>query len=175
MSWYDKIYDIKDFEIQGGIFTNGCFDIIHKGHIELFKFCHNYRARKGFTLDNWHSKIIVGVNSDSSIKKLKGNDRPIMDQDNRLSILSAISFIDYIVLFDTESVLPLIQKIKPKVLVKGGNYNTKPCAIQEQIVGQEFVESYGGKVITAPMVEGISTSNILERISRNNHVIQHTR
>ena len=64
MSWYDKIYDIKYFEIQGGIFTNGCFDIIHKGHIELFKFCHNYRARKGFTLDNWHSKIIVGVNSD---------------------------------------------------------------------------------------------------------------
>ena len=164
MSSYDKVYDAKDFEIQGGIFTNGCFDIIHKGHIELFQFCHNYRARKGFTLNNWHSKIIVGINSDLSIKKLKGNDRPIMDQDNRLSILNAISFIDYIVLFDTESVFPLIQKIKPKVLVKGGNYSTKPCATQEQIVGEEFVESYGGKVMTAPYVEGVSTTEIIRRI-----------
>tara|TARA_B100000424_G_scaffold271122_1_gene272569 strand:- start:1881 stop:2396 length:516 start_codon:yes stop_codon:yes gene_type:complete len=171
MSSYDKVYDVKDFDIQGGIFTNGCFDIIHKGHIGLFQFCDTYRAQKGFTLNNWHSKIIVGVNSDLSIKKLKGDNRPIMDQDNRLSILNAISFIDYIVLFDTESVFPLIQKIKPKVLVKGGNYNVKPCAVQEQIVGQEFVESYGGKVITAPMVEGVSTSNIVDKISRNNNVI----
>lgn len=168
---YNKVYDVVDFEIQGGIFTNGCFDIIHKGHIDLFQFCDTYRIRKGFTLDNWHSKIIVGVNSDSSIKKLKGNNRPIMDQDNRLSILNAISFIDYIVLFDNESVLPLIEKIKPKVLVKGGNYSTKPCAIQEQIIGQEFVESYGGKVITAPMTEGFSTTSIVEKILRNNNVI----
>ena len=87
-----------------------------------------------------------------------------MDQDNRLSILNAISFIDYIVLFDTESVFPLIQKIKPKVLVKGGNYSTKPCATQEQIVGEEFVESYGGKVMTAPYVEGVSTTEIIRRI-----------
>lgn len=164
MSSYDKVYDAKDFEIQGGIFTNGCFDIIHKGHIELFQFCHNYRARKGFTLNNWHSKIIVGINSDLSIKKLKGNDRPIMDQDNRLSILSAISFIDYIVLFDTESVFPLIQKIKPKVLVKGGNYSNKAHAEKDRIIGEEFVESYGGKVMTAPYVEGVSTTEIIRRI-----------
>ena len=164
MSSYDKVYDVKDFEIQGGIFTNGCFDIIHKGHIELFQFCHNYRARKGFTLNNWHSKIIVGINSDLSIKKLKGNDRPIMDQDNRISILNAISFIDYIVLFDTESVFPLIQKIKPKVLVKGGNYSNKARAEKDRIIGEEFVESYGGKVMTTPYVEGISTTEIIRRI-----------
>ena len=69
-------------------------------------------------------------------------------------------------LFDTKSVLPVIKKINPQVLVKGGNYSTKPCAIQDQIVGQEFVESYGGKVVTGPMVEGISTTNIIERIKK---------
>jgi D-beta-D-heptose 7-phosphate kinase/D-beta-D-heptose 1-phosphate adenosyltransferase len=87
-----------------------------------------------------------------------------MDQDNRLAVLNAIRWIDYIVLFDTKSVFPVIEKIKPQVLVKGGNYSTKSCAIQDQIVGQEFVESYGGKVITAPLVEGISSSVIINKI-----------
>jgi|TARA_R110000765_G_scaffold425456_1_gene538423 D-beta-D-heptose 7-phosphate kinase/D-beta-D-heptose 1-phosphate adenosyltransferase len=161
MSLYDKVFHIDDYDGQGNTFTNGCFDIIHKGHIELFKFCvsvslSSYRHHTDL--------VIVGVNTDSSIRELKGNDRPIMDQDNRLAVLNAIRWIDYIILFDTKSVFPVIEKIRPQVLVKGGNYSTKPCAVQDQIVGQDFVESYGGKIFTAPMVKGISSSVIIDRI-----------
>ena len=145
--------DIKKF--AGCIFTNGCFDILHRGHIELFKFCrsqHTYR------------QVVIGVNSDKSIRKLKGPSRPIMLEEDRMALLLAIQWIDYIIIFDTKSVLPLIEAMKPSFLIKGGNYSTKPCAVADQIVGQKFVESYGGKVLTAPMVEGISSTNIIERI-----------
>ena len=77
-------------------------------------------------------------------------------------------FIDYVVFFDTKSVLPVIKATKPSFLIKGGNYSTKPCAVADQIVGQEFVESYGGKSLTAPMVEGVSSTNIIERINNVN-------
>ena len=138
---------------QSCVFTNGCFDILHRGHIELFKFCYK-QSIKG----------VVGVNSDRSIKELKGNNRPIMGEEDRLAVLMAIKWIDYIVVFDTKSVLPVIESLKPKVLVKGGNYSKKACAEKDRIVGEEFVESYGGKVMTAPYVEGISTTEIIRRI-----------
>ena len=138
---------------QSCVFTNGCFDILHRGHIELFKFCYK-QSIKG----------VVGVNSDRSIKELKGNNRPIMGEEDRLAVLMAIKWIDYIVVFDTKSVLPVIESLKPKVLVKGGNYSKKACAEKDRIVGEEFVESYGGKVMTAPLIEGVSTTTILERI-----------
>ena len=154
--------DIYGFVGQPGrvgcIFTNGCFWILHRGHIELFKFCrsqHTYR------------QVVIGVNSDKSIRKLKGPSRPIMLEEDRMALLLAIQWIDYIIIFDTKSVLPLIKAMKPSFLIKGGNYSTKPCAVADQIVGQKFVESYGGKVLTAPMVEGVSSTNIIERIKND--------
>ena len=111
--------------------------------------------------------MVVGVNSDESIKELKGPDRPIMSEEDRVAVLLAIQWIDYVIVFDTKSVLPLIKATKPSFLIKGGNYSTKPCAVADQIVGQEFVESYGGKVITAPMVEGVSSTNIIDRIKND--------
>ena len=86
-----------------------------------------------------------------------------MKQEDRVVVLSAIRWIDYVVIFDTKSVLPVLEKVKPKVLVKGGDYNIKPCAKKDRIVGQDFVESYGGCVATAPMIEGVSTTNIIKR------------
>jgi D-beta-D-heptose 7-phosphate kinase/D-beta-D-heptose 1-phosphate adenosyltransferase len=109
---------------------------------------------------------VVGVNTDASIKELKGNDRPIMDQDNRVTILSAIRWIDYVILFDTKSVLPVIEKIKPQILVKGGNYSKKACAVADRIVGEEYIESYGGKVLTGPMLEGVSSTKIIDKIRK---------
>ena len=152
--------DVKGFygTNRGCIFTNGCFDILHRGHIELFKFCrsqHTYR------------QVVIGVNSDKSIRELKGPGRPIMSEEDRVAVLLAIQWIDYIVIFDTKSALPLIKAMKPSFLIKGGNYSTKPCAVADQIVGQKFVENYGGKVLTAPMVEGVSSTNIIERIKND--------
>jgi len=163
MSLYDKVFHIDDFHGHGGTFTNGCFDIIHKGHIKLFEFCHSVSRSN---VNNYCCPVVVGVNTDSSIKELKGNDRPIMDQDNRVAILGAIRWIDYIVLFDTKSVLPVIEKIKPQILVKGGNYSKKSCAEADRIVGEEYIESYGGKVLTGPMLEGISSTKIIDKIRK---------
>ena len=153
----DNWPDAKSF--AGCIFTNGCFDIIHRGHIELFKFCR---------LQHTYKQVVVGVNSDESIKELKGPDRPIMSEEDRVAVLLAIQWIDYVIVFDTKSVLPLIEALKPSFLIKGGNYSTKACAVADQIVGQKFVESYDGRVYTAPMIEGVSSTNIIERINNVN-------
>ena len=153
----DNWPDAKSF--AGCIFTNGCFDILHRGHIELFKFCRLQHAYK---------QVVVGVNSDESIKELKGPDRPIMSEEDRIAVLLAIQWIDYVIIFDTKSVLPLIEALKPSFLIKGGNYSTKACAVADQIVGQKFVESYDGRVYTAPMIEGVSSTNIIERINNVN-------
>ena len=153
----DNWPDAKSF--AGCIFTNGCFDILHRGHVELFKFCRLQHAYK---------QVVVGVNSDESIKELKGPDRPIMSEEDRVAVLLAIQWIDYVIVFDTKSVLPLIEALKPSFLIKGGNYSTKACAVADQIVGQKFVESSDGRVYTAPMIEGISSTHIIERISNVN-------
>ena len=156
---FDEV-DVEGFygTNRGCIFTNGCFDILHRGHIELFKFCRSQHPYK---------QVVVGVNSDKSIRELKGSGRPFMSEEDRIALLLAIQWIDYVVIFDTKSVLPLIKATKPSILIKGSNYSTKPCAVADQIVGQEFVESYGGEVITAPMVEGVSSTNIIERIKND--------
>ncbi len=151
------------------VFTNGCFDILHRGHISLFKFCYNVvdRTQKnGTPLNGLYNPVIVGVNSDKSIKQLKGSSRPVMKEEDRLAVLSSIRWIDYVIVFDLKSVADLIKFLNPLVLVKGGNYSTKPCAKADQIVGQEYVESYGGKVITAPLIDGVSTTSIVERIRK---------
>jgi len=151
--------DLESYDgLKGCVFTNGCFDILHRGHIELFKFAYR-QAILG-------SPAVVGVNSDKSIKELKGNDRPIMEEEDRLAVLKAIKWIDYIVVFDTKSVLPVIKRLSPRVLVKGGNYSKKACAEADRIVGEEYVESYGGKVMTAPLIEGISSTKIIDTIRK---------
>ena len=130
------------------VFTNGCFDIIHSGHLDLLKEAKSYG-----------DKLIVGLNSDKSISKLKGPDRPIISQSERKKILSALKFVDEVVIFNEENPLKLIKKLKPNILVKGADYT------KEQVVGGKFVESYGGQIKLVKLTKGKSTSNIIDKIS----------
>ena len=125
-------------------FTNGCFDILHKGHFNLFKFC-----KKNCDI------LIVAINSDISIRRLKGKKRPYNNLKIRLTNLSRISEIDYIIYFHKLDPLNLIKKIKPIILFKGSDYSV------EAVVGNKFVEFYGGKTILAPYIQGYSTTNML--------------
>jgi D-beta-D-heptose 7-phosphate kinase/D-beta-D-heptose 1-phosphate adenosyltransferase len=129
------------------VFTNGCFDVVHKGHTELLKFC----KLQG-------DIVVVGLNSDGSTKAIKGSDRPINSQDDRAAVLAALETVDYVSIFDERTPLNLIKKVKPDILVKGRDWAGKG------VVGQEFVESYGGKVVLAPIVEGKSTTVTIEKI-----------
>jgi D-beta-D-heptose 7-phosphate kinase/D-beta-D-heptose 1-phosphate adenosyltransferase len=135
------------------VLTNGCFDILHAGHVELLRLA----AEQGDVL-------VLAVNSDQSISALKGANRPIVPQAERVRVLSAIECVDMIVLFgdgsggDADTPIPLLEQIRPDVLVKGGTY------AHDEVVGWELVESYGGKIVTIPPVEGLSTTNIVERI-----------
>ncbi len=131
-------------------FTNGCFDILHPGHINTIKFA---RSQGDF--------LVVGMNSDWSIRQQKGPNRPFLNQDERANILSAIHEVDYVVVFNEVSVLPLIEKIRPDVLVKGGDVG------EAGVVGQDFVESYGGRVALAPVLDGVSTTDIAARVLKS--------
>ena len=128
------------------VFTNGCFDILHPGHIYILDQAKSY----GDTL-------IVGLNSDESIKKLKGPKRPKVSQKDRLRILSSIKFVDYAILFEEDTPLKLIKKIKPNILVKGGDYNS------DHIVGSEFVKSNGGEIKIVQLLEGYSSSSLIDK------------
>ena len=130
------------------VFTNGCFDILHKGHIR-------YLADASELAD----VFIIGLNTDSSVKRLKGPTRPMQDQESRAISLSALVFVDYVVLFGEDTPLELLKIIKPNILVKGGDYQV------ENIVGYDLVNSYGGKVISLPLVKGYSTTSIIKKIS----------
>ncbi len=125
------------------VFTNGCFDILHAGHIQLLA--------KAASLG---TKLIIGLNSDASIMRLKGANRPINNLNDRERVLSAIHCIDAIITFEEDTPLNLIKKIKPDILVKGGDYKA------EEIVGSKEVRQAGGKVVIIPLVEGKSTTNI---------------
>ncbi len=131
------------------VFTNGCFDLLHAGH------CHYLQKAKELG-----DILIVGLNSDSSIRRIKGAPRPIVPQDQRAFILSSLKAVDYVVIFEEDTPIRLIKAIKPHILVKGGDW--KP----ENIPGRDFVESYGGKVITVPFEHDTSTSKIIERIKK---------
>ena len=130
------------------VFTNGCFDIIHSGHLDLLKEARSYG-----------DKLIVGLNSDKSISKLKGPDRPIIGQSERKKILSALKFVDEVIIFNEENPLKLIKKLKPSILVKGADYS------KEQVVGGEFVESYGGEIKLVKLTKGKSSSKIINKLS----------
>ena len=129
------------------VFTNGCFDILHAGHVHYLNEC----KKLGDIL-------IVGINSDSSIRRLKGEKRPILPLELRAYSLSNLCSVDYVVPFEEDTPYNLIKKIKPDILVKGGDWEL------ERIVGRDIVESYGGKVVTIPFKFDISTSKIIGRI-----------
>ncbi|MGZ8538110.1 MAG: D-glycero-beta-D-manno-heptose 1-phosphate adenylyltransferase, partial [Flavisolibacter sp.] len=131
------------------VFTNGVFDIFHAGHIASL----SEAAEKGDIL-------IVGLNADASVKKIKGESRPINDQNSRAIVLAAFSFVDTVVIFDESTPLELINFIKPDVLVKGGDYKI------DDIVGAKEVIAWGGKVVINPIVEGFSTSSIINKIQK---------
>jgi len=129
------------------VFTNGCFDLLHVGHMEYLKF-----ARQQGDL------LVVALNSDRSVRELKGAGRPILKETDRARLLAALEYVDYVVMFDETTPEKLIKETKPSVLVKGEDWREKG------VVGREVVESYGGRVVLAPFVEGVSTTEIVSRI-----------
>ncbi|ANE49418.1 D-glycero-beta-D-manno-heptose 1-phosphate adenylyltransferase [Flavisolibacter tropicus] len=127
-------------------FTNGCFDILHQGHIASLLEA----AQQG-------DYLVIGLNSDASVKRLKGSERPINSQDSRALVLAALALVDAVVIFEEDTPRELISKILPDVLVKGGDYKV------EQIAGAKEVIANGGKVVINPIVAGFSTTNIIEK------------
>lgn len=139
------ILRFKDKKI---VFTNGCFDIIHRGHVE-------YLA-KAASLGN---ALILGLNTDASVKRLKGSSRPVQDENTRALVLASFSFITKVVLFDEDTPYELINLVKPDFLVKGGDYSP------ESIVGYDIVKNHGGQIVTIDLVEGHSTTSIINRMT----------
>ncbi len=132
---------------QRVVFTNGCFDLLHPGHIRCLE-----QARSLGDL------LVVAINSDASVRQLKGNARPLVPQEERAEILAALAAVDYVVIFDAPTPLELIARLRPDVLAKGGDWGP------DEIVGREEVESAGGRVVSIPVEPGYSTTSILERI-----------
>lgn len=131
------------------VFTNGCFDILHPGHLKLLN--------KAKSLGDI---LVVGLNSDSSVKKLKGKSRPLINQVQRSSIISLLDAVDYVTIFGEDTPLHLIKEIMPDIIVKGGDYSA------DKVVGKEFVENYGGKVIIVPLFKNYSTSAIVSGMGK---------
>ena len=131
------------------VFTNGCFDIVHLGHIDYLE-----KAR------NLGDKLILGLNTDASVKRLKGESRPVVNEYARSRMMAAFEFIDAVVLFDEPTPKELIEKVKPDILVKGDDYTI------ETIVGADFVIAKGGEVKTIPLVKGYSTTSLIEKIKQ---------
>jgi len=129
------------------VFTNGCFDIIHVGHVRYLK-----EAR------SLGDVLVVGLNSDESVRAIKGMNRPIVPQGERAEVLSSLSDVDYVVIFNEPDPYNTIAALRPDILVKGGDWSI------ENIIGRDIVESYGGKVCTIPFIEGASSTNIIESI-----------
>jgi len=132
------------------VFTNGCFDILHLGHVD-------YLERSKAEGD----VLVVGINSDESVKRLKGDERPLQNQESRCRVIAALGCVDAVVMFGEDTPLHLISAIGPDVLVKGADYTA------EQVVGAKEVVSRGGKLVLIPFVEGFSTTRIVNRMKQN--------
>lgn len=143
VSQWEKIRD----GYQSVVFTNGCFDVLHRGHV-------TYLAQARDLGDC----LVMGLNSDASVKRLKGESRPINNEADRALVLAALSFVDYIILFEEDTPKNLIEQVKPNILVKGGDYKI------EDIVGADFVTQNGGKVLTIPFVDGYSSTKIIHAL-----------
>lgn len=131
------------------VFTNGCFDILHIGHVRYLK--------KAKSLGDI---LIIGLNSDSSVRAIKGSGRPVNNQKDRAEVLSALSFVDHIVIFSEDTPEKVIRKIRPDILVKGGDWKIK------DIVGGDFVQKHGGRVVSIPFVKGYSTTATIKKMAR---------
>ena len=131
------------------VFTNGCFDILHLGHVDYLE-----KAR------NLGDRLVVGLNTDSSVSRFKGTERPIQDQNSRARVISSLQFVDMVVLFDEDTPKELISSLVPDVLVKGSDY------LAENIVGADVVKNAGGEVKTIDFVAGYSTSKVIEKIRK---------
>ena len=154
-----KIYSLSDLKIQSDkwkengekiVFTNGCFDLLHRGHIEVLA-----------NTADLGDKLIIGLNSDSSIKYLKGENRPFMDEISRSILLASLQFVDAIVFFSEETPYKLIETLVPDVLAKGGDYKVT------EIAGNEVVLENGGEVILFPFIDGFSSTKIVEKIKQS--------
>jgi len=145
----DLIQMLKNLRKSGKqiVFTNGCFDILHVGHVRYLT-----AARSEGDV------LVVGLNSDASVKSIKPDNRPIVSQEQRAEVLAGLGVVDFITIFDESDPLPLIRAIKPDILVKGADWK------EQEIVGADVVKAYGGKVVRVEVVPGISTSRIIRRI-----------
>ena len=131
------------------VLTNGCFDVFHIGHLRTLQ--------RAISYGNMGYAVIVAINADESVRKLKGNNRPINNFKNRAEIVDNIRGINYIIPIEEVSVLSIVERIKPNILIKGGT--------TDYIVGKDFVESYGGEVINSEEIKGFSSTNIIERMN----------
>ena len=150
----DEIASLADQARQDGktiVFTNGCFDLLHRGHVHVLR-----QARASGDL------LIVGINSDRSVRSIKGATRPILPEIDRVELIAAMEMVDYVVLFDEPDPYQLIAVIKPRVLAKGGDWGG------EKIVGADIVERDGGRVTVIPYLKGHSTTALIERIRKQN-------
>lgn len=132
------------------VFTNGCFDLLHLGHVDYLE-----KARQ------LGDKLVLGLNTDASISRIKGPSRPLQDEMSRARVMASLLFVDAVVLFDEDTPLELIKTVQPDILVKGDDYSV------DQIVGHEVVVARGGEVRTVPLVKGYSTTNIVRKIGSN--------
>jgi D-glycero-beta-D-manno-heptose 1-phosphate adenylyltransferase len=143
----DRMLTLWRFRKEIIVFTNGCFDVLHRGHTEYL----SKAAELGDIL-------VVGLNTDRSVRAIKGPGRPLHDQESRSILLASLSFVTAVILFDSETPADLISKVRPSILVKGSDYK------QEEIVGYDIVTEYGGRVETIDLVKGYSTSEIIKKI-----------
>lgn len=144
-----KKLDILKRQGKQIVFTNGCFDLMHFGHA---RYLQDARSKGDI--------LVVGVNSDSSVRRIKGSKRPIVDEQNRLKLVACLESVDFALLFGEDTPLNLIRKIRPDILVKGADWS------KDRIVGAEFVRGYGGKVLTVKLVKGLSTTNLIDKIAK---------
>lgn len=143
--------NVLKFKEKKIVFSNGCFDILHRGHVE-------YLAKAASLGDC----MVIGLNTDASVKRLKGENRPVQDEVGRAQVMAALHFVDFVVLFDEDTPFDLINYLKPNILVKGSDYQ------EDDIVGADIVKANGGSVETIDLVEGYSTTSIIEKANNSN-------
>tara|TARA_B100000029_G_scaffold198492_2_gene196824 strand:- start:60290 stop:60781 length:492 start_codon:yes stop_codon:yes gene_type:complete len=148
----DNLANVLENERAKGktiVFTNGCFDLLHPGHVHLLK-----------TSRSFGDLLVVAINTDSSIRGIKDTGRPIFSEVERAYMLSSLSCVDHIVLFNESTPIPLLTLLRPDVLVKGDHYGSK------EVVGWDLVEGYGGRIERIPILKGLSTTSMIERIMK---------